>query len=183
MVCPLQRGGLRRQGCHPSGNGRQEIRPNGPGRLGRPEGSRDSGRPAVRSFQRVGGAILAGKRSGRAHGRSPFHRRRACLDIIDHYQPVFWALENPVGRLRRLRAARFREPRLIFNPCDYGDPYTKKTLLWGRFNLPKRSPVEPVKVCAQGSWIQRLGGKSDRTKLLRSMTPPGFARAFFRANR
>lgn len=107
----------------------------------------------------------------------------SCMDIIEFYEPEFWALENPVGRLRGLRAHRIGEPRLIFDPFMYGDPYTKKTLLWGRFNAPSPRPVKPVRVCAQGSWIQRLGGKSERTKTLRSQTPPGFARAFFEANR
>jgi len=42
--------------------------------------------------------------------------------------------------------------------------------------------VEPVKVCEQGSWLQKLGGKSEKTKTLRSATPMGFARAFYEAN-
>lgn len=113
----------------------------------------------------------------------------ACLDLVDYLEPHFWALENPIGRLKELRAHRFvdltghYEPKLKFDPCDYGDPYTKKTLLWGRFNIPKPNRVEPIRVCGQGSWIQGLGGKSERTKELRSITPPGFARAFFEANR
>ena len=96
--------------------------------------------------------------------------------------PSVWALENPTGRLARL-VPEIGRPRLSFDPCDYGDAYTKRTHLWGRFNadLP-RSPVEPERVCSQGSWVQRLGGKSERTKVLRSTTPPGFARAFWRAN-
>ena len=99
------------------------------------------------------------------------------LEIIEWVQPHFWALENPVGRLQKLR------PQLgkpwYFNPCDYGDPYTKKTGLWGDFNkdLPK-NPVAPD----PNSWIMKLGGKSERTKELRSMTPLGFAKAFFEAN-
>lgn len=65
-----------------------------------------------------------------------------------------------------------------FNPCDYGDPYTKKTGLWGQFNTNlAKNPVEPT-----DNWIMRLGGSSERTKALRSATPPGFARAFFEAN-
>ena len=104
----------------------------------------------------------------------------ACLDIIDRIDPAWWALENPVSRLTRLRPLRLGRPRLIFDPCDYGDPYTKKTCLWGWFNadLPLR-PVEPI----EGSKMwSRYGGKSDRTKELRSITPAGFARAFFEAN-
>lgn len=102
----------------------------------------------------------------------------ACLRAVAIYQPKFWCLENPVGRLRRWLGP----PKLIFNPCDYGDPYTKRTLLWGNFNIPVKNPVEPIRACQQGSWIQKLGGKSERTKELRSMTPKGFAKAFFEAN-
>lgn len=102
----------------------------------------------------------------------------ACLRIIAISSPKFWALENPVGRLRHWLG----NPQLIFNPCDYGDAYTKKTLLWGRFNLPEKNQVEPIRACSQGSWLQKLGGKSERTKMLRSITPQGFAQAFFKAN-
>ena len=102
----------------------------------------------------------------------------AVLRIIAMAQPKFWALENPVGRLRKW----IGNPQLIFNPCDFGDAYTKKTLLWGRFNEPINNPVEPIRACSQGSWLQKLGGKSSKTKELRSMTPPGFAQAFFKAN-
>lgn len=104
----------------------------------------------------------------------------ACCRIILITKPqAFWVLENPVGRLRKWMGP----PIIYFDPCDYGDPYTKKTCLWGHFNPPQLNRVEPVKVCNQGSWVQKLGGPSERTKTLRSITPHGFAQAFFRANR
>jgi hypothetical protein len=110
----------------------------------------------------------------------------ACLRAVAIYQPAWWALENPVGRLRRW----IGPPRIMFNPCDFAghasnpaaDAYTKKTCLWGQFTPPRPHPIEPVKVCSQGSWIMQLGGSSERTKELRSRTPEGFARAFFEAN-
>lgn len=109
------------------------------------------------------------------------------LDIVRWTIPTWWALENPVGRLSKLRP-QLGQPLLRFNPCDYGDPWTKRTCLWGDFN-PKlhRSPVEPelyeTSTGKRGSWYwAKLGGKSERTKELRSMTPPGFAKAFFEAN-
>lgn len=96
--------------------------------------------------------------------------------VIDQAKPVFWAIENPVGRMRRL----LREPDFSFNPCDFGDPYTKRTYLWGKFNPPVKNPVEPI----EGSkMFLKYGGKSERTKMLRSITPPGFARAFFEVNK
>ena len=99
----------------------------------------------------------------------------ACLRAVVIYQPKFWVLENPVGKMKRFLGT----PKMYFNPCDYGDPYTKKTCLWGNFNVPLKTPVEPT----EGSKMHlRYGGKSDKTKRERSKTPLGFARAFFEAN-
>lgn len=97
----------------------------------------------------------------------------ACLRIIWVEQPEWWCLENPVGRLNRY----IGNPVMYFNPCDYGDPYTKKTALWGKFNIPKKNPVEPV----EGSKIHLYAPSEDRP-MLRSITPQGFAKAFFEAN-
>ena len=97
----------------------------------------------------------------------------ACIRIIHVTKPIFWALENPVGRLKDYLG----EPVYKFHPCDFGDPYTKKTLLWGKFNLPKRNPVKPT----EGSKLHRLPPSAKR-KELRSITPQGFAKAFMEAN-
>lgn len=97
----------------------------------------------------------------------------ACLRIVMVTEPVFWALEQPVGRLVKY----IGKPVMYFNPCDYGDPYTKKTALWGKFNIPKKNPVEPV----EGSKIHLMPPSEERAKL-RSITPAGFAKAFFEAN-
>lgn len=101
--------------------------------------------------------------------------------IVD--APVF-AMENPVGKLGKW----YGDPQLRFNPWEYAgwadDPaseaYTKRTCLWGWFNtdLP-RNPVEPT--LGSKMWSD-YGGKSERTKEMRSMTPQGFSRAFFLAN-
>lgn len=95
----------------------------------------------------------------------------ACLRFVALLRPAWWALENPVGRLRRF----YNEPTLIFDPCDYGDPYTKKTLLWGTFKIPIKNPVEAI----EGSKMHRM---SSSWKEQRAITPPGFAQAFFEAN-
>lgn len=99
------------------------------------------------------------------------------LEIIEWFQPTWWVLENPVGRLPKLRP-QIGSP-WYFQPFWYGDAWTKKTGLWGNFNkdLP-RNEVKPD----PNSWIMKLGGKSERTKELRSMTPLGFAKAFYLAN-
>jgi len=98
----------------------------------------------------------------------------ACMRIILIANPHFWCLENPVGRLVHYLG----KPKMYFNPCDYGDPWTKKTCLWGNFNIPKKNPVVPTR----GSKIHLMPPSPDRAKL-RSITPPGFAKAFFEANK
>lgn len=91
---------------------------------------------------------------------------------------VFWSLENPVGRIEKLIPELVAYRTMSFDPCDFGDPYTKKTILWGEFNAQlKKTPVEPV----LGSLMHNIpGGKKQAER--RSMTPPGFSRAFFDAN-
>jgi len=97
----------------------------------------------------------------------------ACLRIILTARPAFWVLENPVGRLRHY----IGPPSHTFNPCDYGDPYTKRTCLWGEFTMPQKNPVEPT----EGSKMHLVGPGPDR-KNIRSATPLGFAKAFRMAN-
>lgn len=106
---------------------------------------------------------------------------RDCLEAVRRFQPKWWALENPIGRIAKL-VPELGPPVMRFDPCDYGDPYTKRTQLWGKFRPAMFNRVEPIRSCSQGSWLQLLGGKSAKTKRLRSMTPPGFARAFREAN-
>jgi hypothetical protein len=105
----------------------------------------------------------------------------ACLRFVVTGQPEWWVLENPVGRL----TTKLGPPAFIFDPCEYAgwadDPskeaYTKRTCLWGRFNEPAKAAVVPV----LGS-IMHLLPPSDDRQHLRSVTPTGFARAFFAAN-
>ena len=44
----------------------------------------------------------------------------ACLRIVKQCQPRFWALENPVGTLRRY----IGPPVMYFQPYDYGDTFS-----------------------------------------------------------
>jgi len=109
----------------------------------------------------------------------------ACIRIAWQSGPVFFALENPVGFLRQFLGP----PQLTFKPCDHGDPYTKSTDLWGWFVHPKKNPVEVIKPKGRvnggtrdWSFAKCGNGKYTRQEL-RSMTPPGFAKAFYEANR
>jgi len=57
-----------------------------------------------------------------------------CQRIIREASPVWWVLENPAnGRLKEV----IGKPKLIYQPWQYGSPWTKKTALWGNFNIPK----------------------------------------------
>lgn len=105
----------------------------------------------------------------------------ACIRLAWACKPKWWALENPIGKLSRYLG----QPRFRFNPCDFGDPYTKRTCLWGDFTPPTPQmlgsdwSVPPT----EGSKMHtRYGGKSLRTKNARSETPKGFAKAFFTVN-
>lgn len=106
----------------------------------------------------------------------------ACMRIIHATRPVWWALENPVGRLRHY----IGDPAFSFNPCDFAgwlgdgwrsDAYTKRTLVWGNCALPQHDAREAV----DGSKLWKLPPSPDRWRL-RSATPQGFARAFATAN-
>lgn len=106
-----------------------------------------------------------------------------------------WMVENPVGKL----STEWRKPDYYFNPFEYGgymsgfepsfhpkmparDGYTKKTCLWagGDFVMPEKIPV--AHIGKFWGWAF-LGGASAKTKQLRSLTPRGFARAVYEANK
>jgi hypothetical protein len=113
---------------------------------------------------------------------------RRCLDIIwkcmetkqdTRYKTVslkFWALENPNGFLKYFLG----KPALEFDPWEYGDNYQKKTHIWGWFNNPIKSVYDKPNVSKFG------GDKSIEfrfDKVIKSITPPGFAKAFYEANK
>lgn len=135
---------------------------------------------------------------------------KACLDIIweCQYELVspytkktslqFWAIENPNGLLKRF----IGKPIYEFNPYDFGDEYQKHTYLWGWFNKPKKHPVKLTKIqkelhktnsqpLAKYMKFDRLKTKEIHPEWYgeltrqerRAITPSGFARAFFEANK
>jgi hypothetical protein len=71
------------------------------------------------------------------------------LRIVLACRPKWWVLENPVGKLKHYLGP----PRMTYQPNEYGDPYTKRTCLWGEFNTPIRTPVPAT----EGSKMHRLG--------------------------
>jgi len=108
-------------------------------------------------------------------------------------------LENPVSVFSTL----YRKPDHTFHPFEFGgyiaannmkhptwpeyipdgDAYSKKTCLWtgGGFNMPEKKPVECESFGASKQH-RKLGGKSKKTKNIRSATPRGFAAAVYNAN-
>ena len=105
----------------------------------------------------------------------------ACLRIVQQACPRWWALENPVGLLSRFLGTS----RDVFEPCDFGDPWTKRTALWGDFTTPKRGPyVAPAgggPLCTTCDPARRRNTWCSNSAH-RAITPAGFARAFFKAN-
>ena len=61
---------------------------------------------------------------------------RECQRIIAECNPTFWVIENPAtGRLKDFLG----KPVMTYEPWHYGSPWTKKTALWGKFNLPPKT--------------------------------------------
>jgi len=102
-----------------------------------------------------------------------------CLKIIwtCRYKDklAFWCLENPTGYLRQFLG----KPVFTFQPSDFGDKYTKKTDLWGFFNIPKMNPT-PLLPFEKLPSITKFTGSHEAER--RSITPRGFAKAFFEVN-
>jgi len=58
-----------------------------------------------------------------------------CQRIIQECDPVFWVIENPAtGVLKNYLGA----PKYVYQPWEFGSPWTKKTALWGKFNSPNK---------------------------------------------
>jgi hypothetical protein len=116
---------------------------------------------------------------------------------------VPYFIENPVSVL----ATKWRKPDYRFHPFQYGgyipydqaehprwpeyiaanDAYKKNTCLWtgGGFVMPYKISVDPEAYHGNGysTSMMKLGGKSQRTKDIRSATPRGFAIAVYEANK
>lgn len=144
-----------------------------------------------------GAAHFASKRD-----RNPFFQDEAMVlvRLVESLGVSYgckWALENPVSVI----SSKWRRPNFSFHPYEFGgylsdddkhpiypdyikprDAYPKKTCIWsgGGFIEPQRRLV----YCEPGYSNQhkKLGGKSLKTKNIRSVTPRGFASAVFLSN-
>ena len=110
--------------------------------------------------------------------------------------PCPWMIENPIS----IASTLWRKPDFIFDPFEYGgylakndrhpeypeyivprDAYAKKTCIWtgNGFTQPPKKPVPLNEDTYYSAQTTKLGGKSEKTKRIRSETPRGFAQAVF----
>lgn len=95
----------------------------------------------------------------------------ACVRLAYACRPVWWALENPLAKLRRYLGP----PEWIFRQWQYGDPGEKPTALWGRF-----SP--PMYLLGRRAKPSTFKSSKQNAEPWDALTPPLFAQAFFEAN-
>ena len=127
-----------------------------------------------------------------------------CLRIIRHANPAWWVIENPAtGALRQT----IGKPKAVYQPWQYGSPWTKKTALWGNFNMPipvysrwcdvpkidelyirptRTKPSLAFLHVSAKKYIREMDWASDRLNddaALRSWCSQGFAEQFFLVNK
>jgi hypothetical protein len=97
-----------------------------------------------------------------------------CAELFEDLGCPYF-VENPVSVL----ATKWRKPDYIAPK----DAYTKKTCLWtgNDFEMPQPRPTQTPD--GYSTQHLKLGGKSKRTKDIRSATPRGFATAVYEYNR
>jgi len=125
-----------------------------------------------------------------------------CADLFDDLGCPYF-VENPVSVL----STKWRKPDYSFHPYEYGgyipedeaehpqwpeyiparDAYRKKTCLWtgNGFKMPEKKEVDCSDYYGNGysKPMMKLGGKSMKTKNIRSATPRGFAKAVCEFNK
>jgi hypothetical protein len=115
-------------------------------------------------------------------------KTKQIIDFYDNERLLgFWMLEQPMTDIHKKNPWLGRITQK-FDPCDFAgyDPvpdnsrYNKQTWLFGRFNKMKSKRMEPLEEDNPG-WSKK-GGRSIETKNWRSVTPLGFAYAFYQAN-
>lgn len=77
-----------------------------------------------------------------------------CLRIIEECKPQFWVIENPAkGVLKHYLG----KPTYEYEPWWYGSPWTKRTALWGNFEIPPRQYYKWENVPKLDGLYQRPG--------------------------
>lgn len=108
----------------------------------------------------------------------------ACCRIILTANSTFWVMQNPANGLLKKWLGK---PDYIFEPWQFGDNFKKATALWGNFNIPASKVNDEPKGVRRFSKLHsyeiypELIGKYT-TQERRTVTPFGFAQAFFEMN-
>jgi hypothetical protein len=128
-----------------------------------------------------------------------------CRRIIAECNPRFWVIENPAtGGLKSVLG----KPKFVYQPWEFGSAWTKKTALWGEFNIPQKiykdfpkqlqiqemyvrtsrdtKPSLPFQHKSVVKYIKEFEPFIDRVKTdadLRSLCSQKFAKAFYEANK
>lgn len=96
---------------------------------------------------------------------------------------AFWCIENPGYGLLSWFLGK---PAFMYCQSEYGEPYTKRTSLWGDFNTPSRpllSSYLPIGSSKAGhKWHKTFGSSKELQMQARSRCPIDFAKAFYEAN-
>ena len=72
----------------------------------------------------------------------------SALEIIAHFDPLMWVIENPATGLLKTRPFMERLPCMDVTYCKYGTPYRKQTRLWTNMRWrPRRSLCRPGSRC------------------------------------
>lgn len=58
-----------------------------------------------------------------------------CQRIIREVNSEFWVIENPYNGTMKDYLGK---PNFVYQPWEFGSPWTKKTALWGKFNTPEK---------------------------------------------
>ena len=99
----------------------------------------------------------------------------------------FWCIEKPMSRIHSL-CPELGEVKFKFSPNEFAgwsinpesNQYSKQTWLWGQFNSPIKKPMPSNMTGLQ--WKDSKRGNREQKSELRSITPDGFANAFYDAN-
>ena len=82
---------------------------------------------------------------------------RKTLEIINHFQPTYWFMENPRGVLRKLDVVKGLKKNSV-TYCQYGDERMKPTDIWTNSDLWTPKPM-----CKNGDPCHVAAPRGSRT--------------------
>jgi len=127
-----------------------------------------------------------------------------CQRIIEESDPKWWVIENPFNGTMKDYLGK---PAFVYQPWEFGSPWTKKTALWGKFIAPEKlfkkwedvtkndklyirpGRLKPGFVYFHKSAINNIPEFEPFKKLVnsdnafRSLCSQGFAKEFFNKNK